>query len=370
MPVLRRAAAATVLPSGGGDFDTAVAIEPGIYVTDHEIAQNAFEYFKISVEAGQGLTVKVTTPAGEYPYAGVIVYDPNQAEVGSQVIIGDSLASKTLTWLRSYEDSSIFYVAVGNEYDANAVGTTYTVSVDDYYDADSQTDAGGTFDTAFELDSAGTYQGYVVSEYGGTDEVDLYRLRFARGVEVTVTATPPSNATLGVAIYNNNREELAEGYSANDGAIAAASLSEPLASAGDLYIEVHAKYETTEEPIAYTLKISTTEGTTTNGDTSDDDTSANGDAAANGDATTGKGETTGGPNWTLVGAGVAGLILAGVLALTFLKKGSAGSPPREESTPLTGSTSKEQPASPDTSQHPATPKADQGGSARENSPGS
>jgi hypothetical protein len=316
------------LPSGGDDLDTAVTIEAGSYVTDHEIEQNSFEYFKISVDAGQGLEVKVTTPTGEYPYAGAVVYDFEKEEVGSEVIIGDSNASKTITWIRGYEGSSTFYIAVGNEYDINATGTKYAISVDDYYDGDTETDVGGTFANAYELDSLGTYEGYITTEYGGTDLADLYKLRVAAGVKLTATVTPPSDVWLGVSIYNSDREEIADGWSSNDGAIATAEMSEALLSADDLYIKVHADYETSDEPISYTLKISSTEGTT-DGDTTDGDgagTDGDGDGSG-GDTTDGNGT---GPNWTLIVVGAGLLALTGVVAFAFLmkKKGSAGSTPK------------------------------------------
>jgi hypothetical protein len=312
--------AAVALPAGGDDFDAAETIEAGSYVTDHEIEQDSFEYFRISVEAGQGLEVKVTTPAGGSPYAGVVVYNSEEEEIGSEVIIGDSNASKTVSWVRGYEDSGTFYIAVGNEYDTNATGTKYEVSLDDYYDSDTQTDVGGTFETAYEIDSLGTYQGYITTEYGGTDEADFYKIRVAKGTTLAASVTPPNDVSVGVSIYTSDREEVAE-----------------LLGAGDLYIKVHADYESTEDPISYTLKISSTGGTTTDGDTSTD-----GDGGENGGETTTDGVAGEGPNLILIGAGVAILALAGVLAFVFLRK-------KKGSTPSTGSGS--------TSAPPQSPKA-------------
>lgn len=325
IPVLRTAMAAEALPSGGEDFGTAVTIEPGSYVTDHEIAQNSFEYFKVSIKAGQMLKVKVTTPAGEYPYAGVTVYDLEQEEIGSETIIGDALTSETVSWLRSYEDSSIFYIAVGSEYDENAIGTTYAISVNDYYDAGTQTDVGGTHDTALKLTSVGEYRGYVVSQYLGTDLVDFYEIRVEEGKSLTVRATPSEEGYLEVTIYNSDKEELASKVSANEGAIVTVSSPEALNQAGDLFIKVDGSWSgELEEPIDYTLEISTPEGTTTNGDTT-----SNGDTTADGDTTT-NGGAAGGPNWTLIGAGVIGLILTGVLASAFLKKKKQPAPSKAD----------------------------------------
>ncbi len=45
------------LPEGGDGFETAVKLEPGNYVTDHNISRKVPEYFKLSVGAGQILVV-------------------------------------------------------------------------------------------------------------------------------------------------------------------------------------------------------------------------------------------------------------------------------------------------------------------------
>jgi len=318
-------AAADTMPLGGSSFETAVTLSAGTYTTDHEIAQDSYEFFKVSVAAGEALVIEMSTSVGGDPYAGVAVYDANRQGVGDDVIIGESSASRTVTWVCSYEDESTFYITIGNEYDVNVLGATYKVSVVKYYDADSQTDAGSTFDTALTLPDIGTYQGYLVSDQAGTDLKDLYRFHLAAGTPLTVTATPPSDESLCITIFNSMREELVSDSSANDGAILTVALPEPLATTDDLYIQVEAPYSYSTEVIGYTMKISTAEGAATDeGDTTTDGDAA-GDEATTGGGTVGNSDKPA-PNWTLIGGGVIGLVLAGVLLFTFLSKGKKEKP--------------------------------------------
>ncbi len=317
--------AADVLPSGGSNFETAVTLSEGNYTTDHEIAQNSYEFFKVSVASGEALSVSITTPSGEYPYAGVKMYNLGREEVGGVDIIGDATATDSVIWIPGAEDAGIFYIAVGNEYDTNALGATYAISLPSYYDAGGQADAGGTFDAAFTLPDIGTYQGYLVSYRAGTDLKDLYRLHVAAGASLSVTATPPSDESLRVAIFNSTREELVSDASANDGAILTVALSDSLTTADDLYILVEAPYSYSTKVIGYSIKVSTAvEEVGTGGG---EETPTNGGSTSTG-GTTG-GTAAGTTNWTLIGAGVVGLVLTGILLSAFLsRKGKVGESPK------------------------------------------
>ena len=99
------AQAVVALPAAGDSFGRVVTIQPGSYVIDHTIANDTYEYFKISVQAGQLLGFKFTTPTGGDPYAGGAVCNSSGEEVEDEVIIGDSSASKTITWAPSYADA-------------------------------------------------------------------------------------------------------------------------------------------------------------------------------------------------------------------------------------------------------------------------
>lgn len=311
--------AAQALPKGGDAFGTAVTIEPGSYLTDREIAQDSYEYFKISVKAGQVLTLKFTTPAGGDPYAGGAVYNSLQEKVESEMIIGSAGASKTIIWAASAADAGTFYITVGSDYDVNATGVAYVISLDDHFDAGSQTDAGNTFETAMVLTAPGEYQGYLATEYLGTDLVDIYKLRVGKGAMVVVTVTPKAVDTrFEVTIYDSNQEELASKSSANKGAIVVVSLTEALTKTADLYFKVDSKYWTTAEPISYTLKISTTGGETV------DNGEPGAEPGVAGPPT--DGEAAKGPNWTLIGGGILALVVVAAAAVLLLKKKQPSQP--------------------------------------------
>ena len=121
MGIINIASAQETLPKGGNSFETAVETGERSYITDHTIAQNSYEYFKISIKAGQLLKVKFTTPGGGGPYAGAEMYNSERTSVQSEVIIGDPNATETLSWMPGTE--GMFYITVGNSYSQNAMVT-------------------------------------------------------------------------------------------------------------------------------------------------------------------------------------------------------------------------------------------------------
>lgn len=317
--------AAQALPKGGDSFEAAVDIQPGSYTTSYAIGQNSYDYFKIPVKAGQVLEVKFTTPAGGDPYAGGAIFNPERERVQREVIIGSSSTSKTLTWAMSSEDAGTLYLRVGNEYDANSKSVSYIISIEDHFDAGSQTDAGGTFDKAM-LTTPGEHKGYLSIDDNGTDLKDFFKIRVEKGATLTAKVTPSAEGKLKLTIYDSSREELKVEQSPNKGAILTVSL--PIEKTNDFYIEIR-DWWSNEPTTEYSLLISTEGGAAVDtGDT----TTTDGNGT---DTTTPAGSTTQGPNWTLIGGGALLLIAAVVLGAILLKKksGSTSSPPTQPEQP-------------------------------------
>lgn len=247
--IINIASAQEILPKGGDSFGTAVGIEEGSYVTDHTIARDSYEYFKISIKTGQVLKVKFTAPGGGSPYAGAEMYNSERTSVQSEVIIGDPNATETLSWMPGTE--GMFYITVGNSYSQNAMGTEYAITVEDYFDAGSETDAGGTFEDAMSI-IPGEYKAYLSGDEG-TDTADFYKLTVDKGKTLTVKVTPPSEAEMEVAVYDSDRKKLKDEYAPNPGAIVTNSVA--ITKSGDVFVAVICGGYCSDELTPYTLSL-------------------------------------------------------------------------------------------------------------------
>lgn len=242
------------LPKGGDSFETAVKLETGSYTADREIAQDSYEYFKITLKAGQVIKVKFTTPGEGSPYAGASIYSSEEEQVQEEVIIGDPNKSETLVWAPS--KTGIFYITVGNSYNENAKGTKYAISLEDLFDAGSQTDAGSTFDKAMKI-TKGEYEGYL-SGKKGDDTEDLYKIAVKKGTKLTVILTPPEEASPSVKLYDSSRKVIESKYASNPGAIVTVSVS--ITKSEDVFIELSCDRWQSKDIVSYTLNVETEKG--------------------------------------------------------------------------------------------------------------
>ena len=233
------------LPYGGNGFYNAIEIDPGSYVTGHDIPDDAPEYFKLTqkVNAGQLLTIKVRNPAVEYgnEISNTKLYNTNRAALylpynnPLRNIIGPS-KSNSLLWLPGSQESSYtYYLTIGGGGVAYTLeNTEYLIMIDDNFDAGSQTDAGDTFETAMEI-TEGTHNGYLSGSHG-TDTKDLYRMTVEAGTALTVKVTPPSDRMREFTLYDEDRIEIAAEYPSNPGAIA--NTTQEITYSGDIYIGI------------------------------------------------------------------------------------------------------------------------------------
>lgn len=242
------------LSEGGDSFEAATSIQPGSYTADREIAKDSYKYFKISLKAGQVIKVKFTTPGEGSPYAGAAIYNSQEEQVQEEVIIGGPNESKTLVWAPS--TTGIFYITVGNSYSRNAKGTKYDISLENRFDAGSQTDVGNTFDKAMKI-TQGEYKGYL-SGKKGDDTEDLYKIAVEKGTKLTVILTPPEEASPELTLYSSSRKVIKSEYASNPGAIVTVSAS--LAKSGDVFIKLGCDKWQSEDIVPYTLNVETEKG--------------------------------------------------------------------------------------------------------------
>jgi len=234
------ASAQQPLPTGGDSFDDAVTIEPGSYETDHEMGwrDDDMEYFKITeLNAGQTLKISITTDwvTDETAWAGI--YDSSRVGLHDDSFSA-SETNAVASWATSSTDT--FYIKIGSYVSTLQVGASIDISVENHYDANSTTDAGDTYATALDV-TAGNYESCHMAgdKYGsepGDDDKDYYVISLESGQLLDVTVTPPSDASFGLTIYDQDRTNVASTNSANPGAITSTSWTAP--SAQDVYVAI------------------------------------------------------------------------------------------------------------------------------------
>ncbi len=248
------------LPKGGDDFETAVELKLGSYVTDHDISRKTSEYFKLPiVKAGQMLVVKATNlPTGVDLISNAVLYNEARAMLVPGYdnpldnIYGAGLIG-TYKWLpNSSQNSYGYYISIGGgDVNFTAEGTRYDISIEDMFDIGSQTDAGDTFEKAMGI-TPKEYEAYLSGKLG-TDTKDFYKVAVKKGETLTAKVTPPAEAGMKVVVYDSNRGKLKEEYAPNPGAIVTNSV--PITRSGDVFAEVSCDKYCSENPIAYTLSI-------------------------------------------------------------------------------------------------------------------
>ncbi len=247
------------LPKGGDGFETAVKIEPGNYVTDHDISRKVPEYFKLTVGAGQILAVKVTNlPTGVDIISHTVLYNEDRVMLlpgydnPLDNIYGVGLIG-IYKWLpNSGQDSYVYYMSVGGGgVNFTAEGTKYDISIEDRFDVGSQTDASDTFENPVSI-TPGEYTAYL-SGKEGTDTKDFYKTAVKKGETLTVKVTPPSEARMKVTVYDGDRKKLKDEYAPNPGAIVTNSVS--IAKSGDVFIAVICDEYCSENVVKYTLSV-------------------------------------------------------------------------------------------------------------------
>ncbi|MDD5146896.1 MAG: DUF5684 domain-containing protein, partial [Candidatus Pacebacteria bacterium] len=211
---------AQTLPSGGGSFETAAALQTGTY-QGGTISENQQLYYSLQVKAGQNITIKSKFVSDGLNT--VTLFNGNKEELVSE--FGDN----SIKWLvSSDDDQQKYYFKIATE-GWPTDSFSLEISTNNYYDAGSQTDAGESFEKALVV-TTGDYDGYLaahpyITELVGNDLKDYYKISVSKGVTYEFKAMPPTGGAMKLETFNLNRELLEEKSSANDGAVAALSLT-------------------------------------------------------------------------------------------------------------------------------------------------
>jgi len=249
------ASAKDVLPKGGSSFDTAVEIGQGAYqggaLKDKEV-----EYFYVNAKPGQEVKIAGAFTSGSTYGANCILYlyNENREEIGGSMESSyESPALITVSWLpNSDKDLYKYYIRAGS-YSSELASYSLDVSLQNCYDAQSEVDAGDTFDKAMTL-SSGEYKAYL-SGSKGTDTKDFYKVSVEKGKTLTAKVTPQGEAAISLTLYDGNRQELKAEYASNPGAIITNSAS--IAESGDAFISVTCDELCSSNLALYTLDIAT-----------------------------------------------------------------------------------------------------------------
>lgn len=225
------------LPAGGSSFETVVKIMPGQYQgsaleTDQEV------YYYFEAKPGQLAHFKDTfVPAEEgTTWHGITFYNENKEELISRTEFTNN--NVELSWLLDSAETSYKIYAKILSAGSSTKSFTLDFSLIDKSDANSGKDAGDTFDKFVNI-APGKYNGYL-SGYDsnvnqvGNDLKDNYKVGLKKGITYEFKLTPPSKASLDLALYDSYNQLLKEEASTNEGAI----ISLPLVPSTDTNVFV------------------------------------------------------------------------------------------------------------------------------------
>lgn len=235
------------LPSGGSSFETSVLLGPGTY--QGSMGEEDVVFYRVQANAGQ--EIKIETSSSD-----TWLYLINDQQEELQY----SSSEKFVYWLANSEKSThSFYLKISNEAFAPIESFTLKISLTNRYDANSQTDAGDTFEKALNI-STGEYQSYLSGTWPlmtpkGDDFKDYYKVSVKKGATYTFKVTPPSADEISLELLSLDRESIDSKSSANSGAIVSLSLA-PTANT-DIFVLVEHSGPIAGEVLNYKLNIGT-----------------------------------------------------------------------------------------------------------------
>jgi hypothetical protein len=217
---------AQTLPAGGSGLETATAIQAGTY--HGQLAPGADLYYKVEVKTGQEMDSKggfgVVGGENTYSWGELHLYNGNKEELDYIYGAGGELPS----WLGKAPQTMYFRIT-NNAFEDQTLTYNLEITLTNRFDANSQTDAGDTFETALSI-IPGSYNGYLAGSPNGTlrgtDEKDIYKISLQKGVTYEFKLTPPMKDSGALTLYGLNRQILVEeSDSPNEGALASFSFT-------------------------------------------------------------------------------------------------------------------------------------------------
>jgi len=247
-----RVNAQVTFPTGGDSFETTVPLSLGNY-QGGTLEEGSEGYYLINNEVKPGQEIQVQVLFSGNTNLGFFLYDQNKQKLTAKEYVGEDDDS-SLYWLNGASSPQKYYFRVKNQAINAATLKSLSVKIVNRFDANSQTDAGGSFENALPIE-AGQYQGYLDFNYEASDKEDFYKVNLERGQKLTVKVTPPQDLYIELRIYDKNRSELVNQYSENEGAIVTGSIQ--ALTADVFYFAVAPAYgEDRDQPGQYSLDIS------------------------------------------------------------------------------------------------------------------
>jgi len=181
----------TELPTGGEGFDDAVELQLNDNYEGGSLASYEVEYFFITgIKPGQQVNIRGTfTTSTTYGACVVIdLYDEDRVKLRGIYEAPYGTDTYSFFWTcNSDEESYNYFIRTGSDY-GSIYSRTLEIWIENYYDANSGTDAGNTFDTALGI-TVGDYDGFLAGT-AGDDHEDFYVISLGSGQELDVTITP------------------------------------------------------------------------------------------------------------------------------------------------------------------------------------
>ncbi|PIS15257.1 hypothetical protein COT63_00945 [Candidatus Shapirobacteria bacterium CG09_land_8_20_14_0_10_38_17] len=247
-----KVSAQQALPSGGDSFETAVYLSVGDY-QGGTIEEGGDHYYFIDNDVKPGQEIQTQVLFSGNTNLGFFLYDRNRTKLTQKEYIGEN-DNSSLYWLNGAPNAQKYYFRIRNQAINVANLKTVRIKITDRFDAGSQTDAGGLFESALPIE-AGQYKGFLDFNYDASDKEDFYKINVARGQKLTVKVTPPQNLYIGLKIYDKDRSELVYEYSENEGAIITGSIQ--ALTTDTFYIVIFPEYgDESEQASQYSLDIS------------------------------------------------------------------------------------------------------------------
>jgi hypothetical protein len=277
--VLPAAHCQAVTIAGGDSLDNAVALQAGTY-TGGAINGDSTQYFYVTLGQGQQVTAKVlfTTNARYGTLSTLALYNQDRNEVVNKFEANYSTATLTASWLvNSDQPSYKYYLKLASD-DDGISSYNLTLTIDNRYDAGSTQDAPTTFEKALSI-TAGTMKGYLAGgTEAGNDTTDMYVFSPTTTGSYAIVVTPPTDAQVGVTVYDANRQEVDSKVGNNAGSIVTSIVQ---ATAGaNMYVKVGCDYYCSNTLTEYQLAVIPST-TNTNGGTTPVNQNANANVSGN-----------------------------------------------------------------------------------------
>jgi len=212
---------------GGDSYEKAVALPLDKEVhLDHHQKKGQYDYFSADLNAGESLTVTMTTTAkgvhigeqnnvveNDNVYAGYQVHDSQRNKVGGDEFIGQKNATRSLEFVAPTAQK--YFVLIGSIYEDMHKEHTFKGVKKSYPDAGTTLDAGSTPETALSIQK----QSYPVNYLTKGDDADMFKLTTTAGENLIVKIIPDNpKSTLMAGLYDDLKAEVSRASAPNEGA--------------------------------------------------------------------------------------------------------------------------------------------------------